>query len=97
MSLDDSGDSKYNNLLKENKILKEKIKELENNSLSNKIDNFVDEWFDKNNDDIDIGRIGAFNVFGKEYEIDIMPDVMEKAIYKKSIKIMVSLLCKTLC
>ena len=27
------------------------------------------------------------NVFGKEYEIDILPDIMEKAIYKKCIKI----------
>ena len=46
----------------------------------------------KYNDDVDIGKIAMFNVFGKEYEIDILPDNMEKAIYKKCIKIMITLL-----
>ena len=82
----------YNELLKENNSLKESIKIMKEKQLNEQVDNFVDEWFDKYNDEVDIGKIAMFNVFGKEYEIDILPDNMEKAIYKKCIKIMITLL-----
>ena len=36
------------------------------------------------------------DIFGKEYEIDILPDIMEKAIYKKCIKIIISLMSTSL-
>lgn len=94
MSKDNDATISYDELLKENASLKKTISNLQDNALNNKIDNFVDKWFDKYNDDIDIGRVCILNVFGKEYEIDILPDVMEKAIYKKCIKIMLSLLVK---
>lgn len=92
MAQDNSNKNHYDELLKENKSLKETIKNLQEKSLNNNVDNFVDKWFETHKDDIDIGRVCMFNVFGKEYEIDILPDVMEKAIYKKCIKIIISLM-----
>jgi hypothetical protein len=92
MEDDKRNEKSYEMLLEENLSLKKTIKNLQEKSLNNKIDNFVDKWFEKNNDDVDIGRVCMFNVFGKEYEIDILPDVMEKAIYKKCIKIIISLM-----
>ena len=86
------GRSIYNLLKKRGlKIIDCKRKDLDfTNQLS------VDKWFEKHNEDIDIGRICMFNVFGKEYEIDILPDIMEKAIYKKCIKIIISLMSTSL-
>ena len=43
-------------------------------------------------DDIDIGRISSFNVFGTSFEVDVLPDTMEKAIYKKCIKIIFAMI-----
>jgi len=86
----------YDSLLKENDALKETIRNLQCTDLNEKIDSFVDKWFEKHNDDIDIGRMCLLNVFGKEYEIDILPDIMEKAIYKKCIKIIISLMSSSL-
>ena len=96
MSHDNRDKESYEYLLKENASLKEAIKNMQEKSLNNKIDNFVDKWFEKHNEDLDIGRICMFNVFGKEYEIDILPDIMEKAIYKKCIKIIISLMSTSL-
>lgn len=52
------------------------------------IDNFVDEWYN-NNPDVDLGsfKLGAA-------EIDIIPDFIEKKIYKKSLLISFTLLKK---
>ena len=89
-------DDSYDSLLKENESLKETIRNLRCSDLNEKIDSFVDNWFEKHKDDIDIGRMCLLNVFGKEYEIDILPDIMEKAIYKKCIKIIISLMSSSL-
>ena len=89
-------DDSYDSLLKENNALKETIRNLQCSDLNEKIDSFVDNWFEKHKDDIDIGRMCLLNVFGKEYEIDILPDIMEKAIYKKCIKIIISLMSSSL-
>ena len=89
-------DDSYDSLLKENESLKETIRNLQSSDLNEKIDSFVDNWFEKHKDDIDIGRMCLLNVFGKEYEIDILPDIMEKAIYKKCIKIIISLMSSSL-
>ena len=89
-------DDSYDSLLKENESLKETIRNLQCSDLNEKIDSFVDNWFEKHKDDIDIGRMCLLNVFGKEYEIDILPDIMEKAIYKKCIKIIISLMSSSL-
>tara|TARA_B100000497_G_scaffold122954_1_gene154807 strand:+ start:1147 stop:1473 length:327 start_codon:yes stop_codon:yes gene_type:complete len=52
-----------------------------------KIDEFVENWFEENKDDVDIGviHVGPFT-------IDIFPDFLEKYIYKKFLKIAYSFL-----
>ena len=81
-------------LIEENKVLKEQLALLkeEKKSWGEIVDKKVDNWFEKHKDDVDIGRISVFQVFGQKYEIDILPDEMEKAIYKKCIKIMLSMI-----
>ena len=87
----------FNRLEKENQALKEEISKLQksieifekekNKSYFELIDEKVDSWYEKFRDDIDIGRITAFEVWGQKFEIDLLPDAMEKAIYKKCMKI----------
>ena len=84
----------YDLLLNENKKLKEMIRSLKSQQEKNwseYVDNKVDNWFEKYKDDVDIGRISVFEFMGNKCEIDVLPDVMEKAIYKKCIKIMLSM------
>ena len=85
------------NLVLENEGLKEEIETLKNlimkmekentKSWSEIVDEKVETWFEKFKDDVDIGKITTFELLGKKFEIDVLPDVMEKAIYKKCIKI----------
>lgn len=85
----------YNALKLENIELKATIREMKkkmNENWSSKIDKQVDEWFEKYKDEVDIGRISIFEFMGKKYEIDLLPDKIEKAIYKKCIKIFFSIL-----
>ena len=83
-------------LIEENKVLKEKIKILqdERKSWAQLIDQKVDNWFEKYKDDVDIGRISVFEFMGQKCEIDVLPDEMEKALYKKCIKIIFSMLAE---
>ena len=79
----------------ENIILKNIIRELEgelNKSWDKKIDDGIEKWFELYKDEIDIGRISVMEIMGQKVEIDVLPDYMEKAIYKKCVKIMFSLL-----
>ena len=55
-------------------------------SWSRKIDSFVDTWFEKNKEHVDIGQT---NILG--YPVDLLPDHVEKHIYKKTLKILFSL------
>jgi septation ring formation regulator EzrA len=87
----------FNRLEKENQALKEEISKLQksieifekekNKSYFELIDEKVDSWYEKFRDDIDIGKITAFEALGQKFEIDLLPDAMEKAIYKKCMKI----------
>ena len=65
---------------------KEKTRDAER-EWSTKIDEFVENWFEENKDDVDIGiiNIGPFR-------IDIFPDFLEKYIYKKILIIAYSFL-----
>ena len=75
--------------------LKQLILDLENEnkkSWSTIIDEKVELWYEKFKDDIDIGRISSFNVLGTSFEVDVLPDTMEKAIYKKCIKIIFAMI-----
>ena len=49
----------------------------------NRIDKFVEEWYNKNNDTVDIGKYNI-PLYG---DIDLFPDSAEKHIYKKIIAI----------
>ena len=94
--------SNIDNLLLENEALKTEIfllqeliekMDTENiKSWSTIIDEKVELWYEKFKDDIDIGRISSFNVFGTSFEVDVLPDTMEKAIYKKCIKIIFAMI-----
>lgn len=75
----------------ENEVLREKIKRLEQaNNMDKKIDDFVDKWFEENKDMVDIGEI---EICGR-YKIDIIPDELEKAIYKKVLKILIAFIAR---
>lgn len=84
---------KIQELTDENKKLKDENCKLKNTmqktqtSWANDIDDFVDEWYEKNKDDIDIGVINL-----KFFKIDLFPDNIEKHIYKKVLKILFSFL-----
>ena len=89
------------NLVLENQGLKEEIETLKNlimkmekentKSWNEIVDEKVETWFEKFKDDVDIGKITTFELLGKKFEIDVLPDVMEKAIYKKCIKIILAM------
>tara|TARA_Y100000389_G_scaffold177697_1_gene190223 strand:- start:8912 stop:9343 length:432 start_codon:yes stop_codon:yes gene_type:complete len=49
------------------------------------IDAFVDDWYEKNCQEVDIGVIDF-----KFFKIDVLPDFIERHIYKKVIKIVYS-------
>ncbi|PQM61938.1 MAG: hypothetical protein CML47_01910 [Rhodobacteraceae bacterium] len=51
----------------------------------NNIDIFVEQWFEENKDDVDIGVVDF-----KLFKIDLLPDKVEKYIYKKVLKILYS-------
>ena len=65
-----------------------KLKLLEEKRWSSYIDEYIDTWYEENKDEVDIGVIKLFGPFS----IDVMPDQLEKHIYKKVFKIMFSLL-----
>jgi hypothetical protein len=67
--------------------LEKEIKTLKNKKIIDKIDDFVDNWFEENKDDVDIGNIKV-----GPFQVDLLPDEMEKHIYKKSLKIFVTML-----
>ena len=77
-------------LLLENQILKEKLENSEKEWVEH-IDIFVEKWYEENKDNIDIGvvNLGFFKV-------DILPDYIEKHLYKKVLKILYSYLTTTL-
>ena len=87
-------------LIRENYTLKQEIKSLQeliekiekdkNKSWGEVIDESVEKWYEKFKDDVDIGRVTTFELFGSKMEIDVLPDVMEKAIYKKCLKILMA-------
>ena len=67
--------------------LEKEVDELKNTKLIDRVDDFVDDWFEKNKDEVDIG-----NVKVGPFEVDLLPDEMEKHIYKKSMKILLTML-----
>lgn len=68
----------------ENKQLREQLKSAKD-EWSHNVDEFVEKWFDENQDHVDIGVINV-----GFFKIDLFPDYIEKHIYKKVIKILYS-------
>jgi len=79
-------------LKSENKELKKKIKKLEQFKLnaSERIDKFVEEWYQENKDLVDIGEV---KICGS-YKVDLIPDELEKRLYSKMLKIVYSFLAR---
>ena len=61
-----------------------------NQQLEKEIEKFVEEWF-SSNEQVDLGNIEILN-----QKIDLIPDSMEKMIYKKALMISVTFLKKIL-
>tara|TARA_Y100000389_G_C17454254_1_gene516962 strand:- start:1941 stop:2336 length:396 start_codon:yes stop_codon:yes gene_type:complete len=82
-----SEESSHDELITENENLKMQIEDLKSNSneWAENIDEFVDQWYETNKENIDIGIIDL-----KFFKIDLFPDYLEKHIYKKVLKILFS-------
>ena len=80
-------------LKKINKYLNDKM--LLSNEFTSKnniaLKKFVDEWYEKNNDNIDIGVINL--PFGGN--IDILPDSIEKHLYVKMLSLVMELISES--
>ena len=87
-------------LKKENLLLKEKLNKMQCSSNTSKldektlnnIDKFIENWYEKNINEVDIGVVNI-PIVG---DIDILPDYIEKYIYKKSLTIAMSFLKETI-
>ena len=65
----------------ENQLLRRQLRQT-NRSWGERIDAYIDQWFERNQSEVDIGRV---TILG--HEVDLFPDWLEKAVYKKLMKI----------
>ena len=78
---------KLEELTKENKKLRDDINYLTSQKyIDDKLETFVNKWYEKNKDTIDIGEV---TICGK-YKVDLIPDEMEKRLYFKMLKLITS-------
>lgn len=68
--------------------LKKELLDSKEKSMGKYVDQYIDELFENNKKDVDIGVIDI----GGICKVDILPDSIEKHIYKKTFKILISLL-----
>lgn len=87
---DKDKDKEIQDLKNEVKVLKESLNINREEKWSVFIDNYIDTWFDKNKSDVNIGVIDVYGMF----KIDVLPDDMEKYIYKKILKIIISMVAE---
>ena len=66
--------------------LEKELKNVQEKKWHQYVDEFVEKWYEKNKDQVDIGKVSV-----GPFSIDVMPDTLEKHIYKKTLKIMFSL------
>lgn len=69
--------------------LKKNVRDLQNKSFTEYIDSYIETWYENNKDDVDLGVVSCF---GGLIKADLMPDELEKYMYKKIFKIAFSLL-----
>ena len=84
--------AKLSALQAENKNLRKKIENIElvKNNASERIEQFVEKWYEENKDLVDLGEI---EICGR-YKVDLIPDEMEKRIYAKMLKIVYAFLAR---
>ena len=84
--------AKISALQLENKNLRKKLENIEvvKNNASDKIEQFVEKWYEENKDLVDLGEI---EICGR-YKVDLIPDEMEKRIYAKMLKIVYAFLAR---
>ena len=84
--------SKIAHLQAENRNLKKKLEDIEivRTNASDRIEKFVEKWYEENKDLVDLGEI---EICGK-YKVDLIPDEMEKRIYAKMLKIVYAFLAR---
>ena len=71
---------KIRRINKENKKLRDDINYLTSPKyIDDKLETFVNKWYEKNKDTIDIGEV---TICGK-YKVDLIPDEMEKGFTLK--------------
>lgn len=75
-------------LIKKINNLEKKLSILQNNKFKDYIDNYIDVWYEENKDDVDLGNTKCCGF----WKVDLIPDELEKHMYKKIFKIMYSLL-----
>lgn len=73
-------------LLLENQRLRKELQR-HNQTWYERIDDYVDQWFERNRDQVELGRV---EVMG--HELDLFPNWLEKKIYKKLLSIALSFL-----
>ena len=76
-------DKKMKKLESRIKELEKQLQEVHEKKWHHYVDEFIDNWYEKNKEQVDIGKtkLGPFT-------IDLMPDDLEKNLYKKTFKIM---------
>ena len=62
--------------------------EIVRTNASDRIEKFVEKWYEENKDLVDLGKI---EICGR-YKVDLIPDEMEKRIYAKMLKIVYAFL-----
>lgn len=84
--------AKLSALQSENRKLRNKIENIElvKNNASERIEQFVEKWYEENKDLVDLGEI---EICGR-YKVDLIPDEMEKRIYAKMLKIVYAFLAR---
>lgn len=84
--------AKLSALQAENKNLRNKIENIElvKNNACERIEQFVEKWYEENKDLVDLGEI---EICGR-YKVDLIPDEMEKRIYSKMLKIVYAFLAR---
>ena len=79
--------SEVTKLKEEVEALKKELADTKKNdrTWADHVDEFVEEWYENNKDDVDIGQI---KIAGR-WKVDLIPDELEKRIYKKILKIVI--------
>ena len=75
-------------LEKKIKNLQNKLKLLKDKKFYDYIDDYIDKWYDNNKEEVDLGIVKICGIF----KVDLIPDELEKHMYKKIFKIIYSLI-----